>query len=153
MHIPGYHSQYERAMVSSVNYRCLIGLAVLAAIGCGGSQYDADVSGQVTLDGEPIGPGVVTFAPEGGTSNPAIGAIDEDGNYLLLTKHERGLNAGTYKVAVQVYEPEEPVPEGQRSTQTPEPLVPKKYLRTETSGITQDVAKGSQTIDLALTSS
>lgn len=140
-------------MISSTNYGCLLALVAITAIGCGGSPYDADVSGQVTLDGQPIGPGVVTFAPVEGMSNPAVGAIDGDGNYLLMTKHERGLNVGTYKVAIKVYEPEEPVPAGQRSTQTPEPLVPKKYLRTETSGITKDVANGTQTIDLALTSS
>lgn len=139
-------------MASLVNDWFLFALVAISAIGCGGSPYNADVSGQVTLDGQPIGPGVVTFAPVEGTSNPAVGAIDENGNYRLMTKHEKGLNAGTYSVAVQVYEPEEPVPAGQRSTQTPEPLVPQKYLRTETSGIKQDVAEGTQTIDLALNS-
>lgn len=131
----------------------LIGLALLAGFaGCSPSSFNASVSGQVTLDGEAIGPGVVTFAPVGGKTNPSVGAIDENGRYVLKTKHERGIDAGSYNVAVQVYEPEEKVPEGQRSTQETKPLVPEKYLAVETSGLTYEVEPGSQTIDLALQS-
>lgn len=131
----------------------LAGCLLLALpAGCSRSPYDADVSGVVTLDGAPIGPGVITFAPSGAMANPAVGAIAADGAYFLKTKHERGVDSGKYDVSVQVFEPEEKVAPGERSMQEPVPLVPEPYLRTDTSGLSFDVTPGRQTIDVALSS-
>jgi hypothetical protein len=60
-------------------FAALFGTLVLALAGCGGSAHD--VSGTVTLDGEPIPEGYIAFTPEGG-GRGAGGAI-KDGKYSV----------------------------------------------------------------------
>ena len=69
----------------------LVGLACLGmGPGCGRNAYRlADVSGRVTLDGEPLAGGVVSFQPQaagGSVAGPgATGRIDADGRYRLAS--------------------------------------------------------------------
>lgn len=121
-------------------------------VGCNDSPYNANVSGSVTLDGAPVGPGVITFVPPTRGPNPGVGTIQPNGTYFLKTKHERGINSGDYKVAIQVYKPEPGLQPGERSYKEPEPAVPEKYLQSGTSGLSFEVKPGSQTIDIELTS-
>ena len=142
-------------MDQSRQLRCWMLTACFASLcigGCSGSPYDADVKGVVTLDGRPVGPGVVTFAPSDGKGNPSRGNLDADGKYFLLTKHDRGVHSGSYSVAVQAYKASKPIAPGERSNEPSVPLVPEKYLQTTTSGLSYEVEPGSQTIDISLTS-
>lgn len=125
-------------------------LLMAGAVGCSPSPYGADVTGRVTLDGKPVGPGVLYFTPADATQNPARGDIDASGAYFLKTKHERGVDPGAYTVAVQVYEIGDPPAPGERQMADPVPLVPEKYLNASTSGLSFNVESGSQTIDIAL---
>ena len=125
--------------------------AVLATlIGCSGSSQEARVSGEINLDGTPIGPGTVVFAPVDGIK-PATGSIERDGTYTLKTSRELGLAAGKYKVAVSIREMPENVKRGDRP-----PLgklrIPAKYEQSSTSGLEYEVAPGENTIDIPLTS-
>ena len=126
--------------------------ALLIACGCTRSPYDGDVTGTVTLDGKAVGPGIIVFAPTSLEENPSRGNIDDGGRYYLITKHARGLNPGHYRVAVQVYEKGEPLAPGERRLEELEPIVPKKYLEPETSGLEFEVKPGGNTIDIELTS-
>ena len=45
----------------------------------------APVSGVVTLDGQPLEMGSVTFVPQDGSRRPATGRIQSDGSYRLGT--------------------------------------------------------------------
>lgn len=119
--------------------------------GCGGSDLGAEVSGRVTLDGNPVGPGVVVFAPTSGNANPPEGAILPDGSYFLKTSRDVGLRTGTYKVAVSVYDVPDLKP-GERSTAPPKLVTPEKYASHDTSGLEFDVASGDNTIDIKLVS-
>lgn len=56
-------------------------LIVVVVAGCG-SEGKADVSGRVTLDGEPLAGGLIVFEPADRHGAPAGGTIS-DGNYLL----------------------------------------------------------------------
>jgi hypothetical protein len=126
--------------------------AITATIaGCGGSELGAEVSGRVTLDGNPVGPGVVVFAPTDGNSNPPEGAILPDGSYFLKTSREVGLRPGAYKVAVSVYDVPDLKP-GERSTAPPKLVTPEKYASHETSGLQFDVGSGDNAIDIKLVS-
>lgn len=67
-------------------------LSMLSLCGCGGSEYPvAPVSGQVTLNGEPVTFGNVVFKPVGksGKDNKpgkaAVATLDDNGNYTLTT--------------------------------------------------------------------
>lgn len=123
-----------------------------ALSGCSRSPFDSDVAGSVTLDGAAIGPGVIIFSPVDGGRNASRGNLAAGGDYHLVTKHARGLDPGSYQVAVQVYDQSNAPPPGQRQMKRPESLVPNKYLDVKTSGLEYTVEPGSNTIDIALTS-
>lgn len=139
----------ELSMRCSVSF--LLTLVALAGGGCWGNNLGATVSGTVTLDGEPVGPGVVTFAADNNTAEPAVGQLGSDGSYQLSTGDQRGLAPGTYRVAVQAFQPPENLAAGERSFEPSKPLVPEKFMKVSTSGLQFDVAAGHNSIDLALT--
>jgi len=123
----------------------------VTTIGCGG-PYNADVSGAVTLDGNAVPRGTISFIPVG-TGSSAYGRIDSSGNYVLRTGREEGLPAGEYAVSVVANELPDmsKVPEG---TPPPpgKPITPAWYRSQETSGLKFTVESGSNTINLNLTS-
>lgn len=76
---------------------CVLGLTCL---GCGpGGPELADVSGKVTMDGEPLDNALVTFTPvEGGRASS--GKTDENGHYTLAYADRMGAVVGKHKVRV-----------------------------------------------------
>ncbi len=86
-------------------------LFVLA--GCGGEESidRVPVSGQVTLNDQPVSSGNVEFHPVGESSEePSIpvSTIGEDGKYSLATPMGEGAAPGSYKVVVRITEPTDP---------------------------------------------
>jgi len=126
-------------------------LLMIALTGCGGSGMDSQVSGQVKLDGQAVGPGAVVFAPIEGNSNPADGAIQLDGTYFLKTSREVGLKAGAYKVSVSVFDQPQVKP-GERSMVAAKLKTPQRYADILTSGLEYTVEPGKNHIDIELTS-
>jgi hypothetical protein len=124
-------------------------LVVCCLSGCGGKA--ASVSGVVTFDGKPVTRGTVSFSPTAG-GQKAIGVIDENGNYELSTNREQGLEAGTYNAAVSSRE-RGAVGDGGGPPMPGKYLVPQRFSDANTSGLTFDVQRGSNRIDIALTSS
>ncbi len=125
-------------------------VTVTTLVGCSRSDLGSEVSGQVTLDGKPIGPGVVVFAPADGKSNPATGAIGLDGWYSMKTSRAVGLKPGKYSLSVSARE----VPAHLEPGERPPPgrlLTPEKYESTTTSGLEFEVTSGNNTIDIPLT--
>ncbi|MEM7316316.1 MAG: hypothetical protein AAF497_24555 [Planctomycetota bacterium] len=117
----------------------LLFLALLAFIvGCGNSDM-AQVTGQVTLDGQPVTEVFVVFQPQAeGDSNvaktrSAMAEVDAEGKYVLSTnKQGDGALVGKHKVMLT------PV---NRNAQLPGRLAP-NYMVT--------VEPGENTIDLKL---
>jgi hypothetical protein len=129
----------------------LVALAITLAA-CS-DHLEAQVSGRVTLDGKPIGPGTVVFAPFDASSSPAIGAIQPDGEYFLKTSRTLGLAAGKYRGAVSVYEQPADAQRGVRQPiESSKLATPQKYLDAATSGLEFDVQPGSNVIDIELKS-
>jgi len=126
-------------------------LIVIVVTGCHRSSQESQVSGVVTLDGNPIGPGMIVFAPVDG-GKPATGSIEGSGSYALITSREPGLAAGKYKVAISIRELPANV---KRSDQIPpgKLLIPERYEQSTTSGLEYEVAPGGNTIDIALINS
>ena len=80
----------------------------------------------------------------------ATALIESDGTYDVRTNRDLGLDLGEYKVAVSSRE----IVKRERGG-LPVPgkyLAPKRYGNTETSGLHYTIAKGSNTIDIELTS-
>jgi hypothetical protein len=105
----------------------------------------------VLLDGNAVGPGVITFAPVGETHNPAIGTVEAKGSYSLATNHASGLPAGKYRASLYIHKMPPDAKPGERLMSTPS-AIPAKYESVETSELEYDVAPGNNTIDITLTS-
>ncbi len=121
--------------------------SVLFTTGCGGRP--ATVSGVVSIDGSPLQTGTVTFSPASGGMR-ASGLIQDDGSYEIRTNRDMGLEIGEYQVAVSSREVIDTGPES-----PPRPgkyFAPKRYGRTSTSGLQYSVDKGSNEIDIKLSS-
>lgn len=130
----------------------IVGICVAPILsGCGGT-YDATVSGVVSLDGQAIPRGTVSFQPKQGGAI-AFGRIDENGEYILRTGRENGLSPGDYYVTVSANEASTasqskgggPPPMGKSIT-------PLRYRSKDTSGLSFVVEAGSNEINLELTS-
>src|SRR4029078_11573749 len=105
----------------------------------------------VTLDGKVVGPGTITFATKGASSNPATGAIEKDGSYRLKTARTAGLHPGTYQMYLTVFEAAQGRP-GERLFLQPKMITPEKYSSASTSGLEYEVKSGANTIDIDLSS-
>jgi hypothetical protein len=140
----------RRAAAGLISATMACGFLVLA-IGCNKSPYESTVSGAVSLDGTPIGPGVVQFIPVDRNHNPATGTIQVDGAYELRTSNKSGLQPGKYQVTVAVYDQPDLAP-GERAAPGSAPLrTPEKYFSLETTDLQYTVNPGDNTINIELT--
>lgn len=129
----------------------LIILGLLA--GCGGDRGLAPVTGRVLLDGKPLEGAAVLFEPEAG-GVPATGVTDAGGKFTLATTGRgAGASLGKNGVAVSkqvVAEPGRKVEEGEIVAMRSE--TPAKYASPRTSGITIEVKRGLDPVELQLSS-
>jgi hypothetical protein len=134
-------------MICMTRNLLIAGLLLFAVAGCGGSQ--GRVSGQVTLDGQPLTKGDISFSPVA-DGVVASGQIDSGGNYSLKVGTSAAIPPGSYRVTVVAVEPVAPTPEH------PEPLptllTPKKYNNPATSELSAEVKAGSNTFNFDLKS-
>ncbi len=130
----------------------ILGVCLLVS-GCGeGGPEMYSVEGTVTYQGKPLPLGTVMFVPESGPpSKPA--SIDAEGHYQLEAV------AGKHRVQVVAIpereggRPDPTLEGGYDYTGVPdvEPLIPEKYGRFDTSGITVTVeARGKNAIPIDL---
>jgi hypothetical protein len=92
----------------------LVGLlACIAGCGGGGASKLIPVKGKVTLNGQPLAAGTLTFHPDESKGNtaklpmPPVGTI-KDGEYTLATGKFDGAPPGWYKVTVHADVPSNP---------------------------------------------
>jgi hypothetical protein len=140
--------------------RLVCALALLGSVsmvGCGGSSYEGPtrypLTGKVTLDGEPVNGGSISFLPEmpDSAEQRVTGGPIENGAYSVPA--EQGANSGKYRVEVRW-----PKPTGKKfkDSDTGEMLdtvkeaVPAKYnIQSE---LTADVSAEKTTFDFDLKS-
>jgi hypothetical protein len=90
---------------------CLAALAVsvaLSALGCGSSEGRFPVSGDVTLQGQPLTSGAIIF--ESASGSERVGATITDGRYSLPAA--QGLLPGVYTVRVSAVQSQTAAPPG-----------------------------------------
>ena len=144
-----YHARHRT--IQCVNL--LVIITVTAALpGCGDNL--AQVTGRVTVGGQPFrgGNGVkatVFFQPAAGGAS-AIGLVDGEGAYTLITGSREGIVPGEYLVtfsATQIIPAATPggTPGGKRISDT-------KYASAKTSGLRFSVQTGVNQYDIALES-
>ncbi|WP_337173793.1 hypothetical protein [Paludisphaera sp.] len=129
-------------------------------VGCGGEPGLVTVTGNITYKGQPVTKGRVYFTPEKGGTRAADSEIDPSGNYRLGTFDiGDGAYPGPYQVSVVSRGEDKAKPTGKRAKVvldedmqgTGDPLVPKKYLSPETSGLKVDVPESGATHNFELT--
>jgi hypothetical protein len=153
------------AMMPRGPWVCVCVATLLLAPGCGKSDRPVmgSVEGVVTYAGQPLAGATVSFIPETAGDRAAGGTTDDSGRYRLTTFDPNdGAIVGKYRVTVTKREEAAAVkvPEGlsgaaaeemqERANAVGKPLVPEKYFRPESSGLTAEVKPGSNTLDFAL---
>lgn len=131
---------------------CVLVVAA-SSVGCGSGL--ATVTGSVTLDGAPLAGGGETRAmvylyPEGGTGAPAVGLLNEAGEYHISTGTRDGVEPGAYLVTISASQLiGKDIPGAPRSAKR---ITPPKYADPRQSGLRVDVASGANKYDFALES-
>jgi hypothetical protein len=138
--------------------RLLFGFAVVLGVGCGGPKF-AEVSGKVTLNGEPLANATVSFQPiakrgsiEAGEGS--TGKTNEKGKFILKSSTGKsGAQVGEHQVSISALDPKI----GERDERPPRggwPLVDKVPSRYNAkSELTFHVPRGGTTkADFELTS-
>ena len=131
------------------NQRVLQTLALLAACllaGCSSKPADVpelgQVTGTITLDGQPLEGAAITFEPDAGTLS--VGTTDETGHYeLAFSKDYPGAILGTHTVRLsKMGEPGSP--------NDTENQIPAKFNANST--LTAEVKAGENTVNFDLES-
>jgi hypothetical protein len=139
---------------------CFLSIVLFGAwtAGCGGGgAKTAPVSGRVTYKGKPVAKANVSFTPAEGASRAATGLTDDGGNYKLGSfAASDGAPPGQYRVTIQAHGPDRPAKPGEGSgmpgeTIPGDPIIPLKYFKPDTSGLTFEVKRGSNRADFELT--
>lgn len=127
---------------------CVLVLCLAGAGGCGNGL--ATVTGNITMNGEPLATGSditgrVFLYPEGGTGVPAVGMIDEQGNYRVRTGSQAGVKPGAYTVTISasrlIPSRIEGAPPGAKR------LTDRRFADPSRSGLRVEVAAGSNAFD------
>ncbi|NLE38728.1 MAG: carboxypeptidase regulatory-like domain-containing protein [Pirellulaceae bacterium] len=121
--------------------------------GCGGDNRLpplVQVTGQVTLDGNPIAEGNVVFVPDAskGHSGPMSMSLITNGQYRIRTVGKDGVPAGWYTVIVE--DSQRPIFADGGSKKGPP--IPPDYRTAEKSPLKIEVKPGEETINLELKS-
>jgi hypothetical protein len=121
-------------------------LSCTALAGCSEQENVAQVSGRVTLDGQPLPGALVQFAPvKAGV--PSNGLTDNDGKYVLTyTRGVAGAEIGEHLVLVSTFR------QGDPDADPPVPMSPEKVPAKYAEGIKKEVKAGRNTIDIDLES-
>ena len=118
---------------------------LLALGGCGNGL--AQVTGLVTLDGQPLHGGkgdtrvTVQFQPVDGVGANAVGLADDDGNYKIATGSQGGIRPGDYYVTCSV-----------STLKAGGPVADPKFANAKTSGLKFTVQSGKNELNIPLQS-
>jgi hypothetical protein len=122
-----------------------ISLGCLLLTGCGDGM--ARVSGQVTIDGQPVRGGkdgsfvTVQFQPATGVGAMGAALADESGHYKIATGSQLGVLPGEYIVTCTV-----------RTANAGDPIPAAKYSDAKTSGLKCTAEVGRNEFNLPLES-
>lgn len=142
---------------------CFAVLCIAAISGCGGPADDRPVrnvvSGVVTYQGNPVEDAILVFRPVGSDGQNANGRTDASGEFQMGTfEGTDGVVPGEYSVMIsklEVTETPKALPEDDpnydpnpKVEAPPKNLLPEKYSKAETSGLTVSVPEGQDVTDL-----
>jgi hypothetical protein len=134
--------------------------ASLAGCSEAGAPGTVEISGTVTLDGQPVDQAAVAFIGNEG-ARLATAQTDKSGKFKMRASLGKNLVTVTKEVAPSVMpavvnESDNLMPSDSEyqkmQTNKPKPGIPAKYADPKTSGIAMEVVEGMKDIELALSS-
>lgn len=152
----------NKAVLRSLAATMILGLAVLA--GCDNApQRDGPptyaVTGTVTQDGSPVDGATVRFQLVDG-AQASTGVTNDQGRYVLATfAAGDGAPAGDYRVTItkevakggaQAVSEDDPNYTGEEGDVEMENVLPEKYAKADTSGLTATVTSGANEFDFTI---
>jgi hypothetical protein len=151
MKMPNCRNDANRRRTSEAITLAILTLLILT--GCGKKQLPtAPVEGKVLYQGKSLTFGGVLFQPDDGPL--ARGKIEPDGTFRLSTYRDGdGAVLGKHRVQIACYETQRPEAKGQDAVERGlgKPLIPRKYLRLDTSGLQAEVKEHNEPIVFELT--
>ena len=84
-------------MIANRYYAALLAGCLLLLVACGGNRRQP-LEGTVTLDGQPLGEGSISFVPLPGTTGPTAGANIAAGRFSVAA--DRGTFTGAFRVEI-----------------------------------------------------
>ncbi len=121
--------------------------------GCGGGGRETvEVTGIITLDGQPVADAAVMFSgPEGGS--PTTARTDAMGHFTLqAVAGSNGVAVSKLQATGTAVVGEDGLMPSSGAPAVSESVLPKKYADFRTSGLVVDVAKGMAEVKLDLSS-
>lgn len=124
----------------------ILALLLCCCVGCGERENTPTVvKGTALYRGEPMAGGMVVFAPNperGGSGPLLVGAIQEDGSFILTPDDGKPIQAGWYRVSLAprpgVYEVPTP--------QQPYPGPPPKYRNPAKSNLDREIMTNKENV-------
>lgn len=128
----------------ALGFGLVLGFVMVTSLGCGPSKPKTyPINGTVTFRGQPLPKGVVMMRPQTGPA--ATAEIGPDGKYSLE------IVAGTHAVQVVALNLSEEAKEDMAKLAAAQSLIPQKYNRFETSGLTVTIEPDqSESVDINL---
>jgi hypothetical protein len=130
---------------------------VAVVLGCGGSSKTSSVTGRITYKGKPVPKANISFTPVEGATRAATGLSDDNGYFKLGTlSTSDGALPGNYRVSIIARGPDRAPKPGEVGSGMPgemmpgDPIIPQKYFAPDSSGLTYEVKKGSNSADFDL---
>ena len=128
----------------------LVMLASATVFGCSRSGLDlVPVEGVVKFKGAPVAGAGIMFVPARGL--PAMAITDENGKFELKTANQSGALVGEYQVSISKSKTTT-IPQNQGfPLYKTESLIPNKYTKSSTSGLTANVVDDDNNFEFDLT--
>ena len=124
----------------------VIGLVVLAFSGCSGSDWGY-LSGTVLLNGQPVGPGTITFEPVIADRAGAVASFGADGKYTVISAgRKEGARPENIESRFTAAKGLEKKPVGPR----PKSSIPARYGNPNTSDLTVTIEPDEKVYDFNL---
>jgi hypothetical protein len=121
-------------------------IGILMIAGCGKSDWGY-LNGTVLLNGQPVGPGMISLQAADGLRVGATAYFGADGKYKVISSGRKdGAHVGEYLVAIQGGENLDEENSGPR----PKSNIPARYASSTTSKLKVTIEPGTKTFDFNL---
>ncbi len=140
------------AFVNILSHRAglvLFSSLMIAFVGCGDSGNLTQVTGEVTVDGQPASGAVVLFHADDPVQPTASGVADDSGKFTLVSAQKPGIAPGEYTVTVAWPDPSHEPTKSEimmGTAETGADLLKGKYASKERTTLSAEITPSTDTL-------